>query len=91
MLNVGSEGQKNWWSEADIALLLRKGTSRVISRGSIQLDARWRPHYADFWRFTPYIYVQLFSGYGETLLTYDRSVTAFRVGLGLSDTSTRSN
>jgi len=57
--------------------------------GSFESDARWRPRYGDFWRFTPYLYGQFFTGYGETLLSYDRSHSAIRVGIGFTDRSTR--
>jgi hypothetical protein len=90
-VSVGSEGRRNAWGDVDVGLLARKGTNRGLSEGSIELVARWRPAYADFWRFTPYLVAQLFTGYGETLLTYDRSLTAFRIGIALSDTSVRSN
>jgi outer membrane phospholipase A len=39
---------------------------------------------------TPYLYGQLFTGYGETLLNYDHPLTAIRVGIGFTDRSTRS-
>jgi len=44
---------------------------RLTHFGALRLeaDARWRPHYGGFWRFTPNLYGQLFTGYGETPLS----------------------
>ena len=89
-LSVGSEGRRNWWGDGDVSVVARKGTNRGLDEGSVEIAGRWRPSYAGFWRFTPYLFTQVFAGYGETLLTYDRSLTAFRIGFGLSDRSTRS-
>jgi outer membrane phospholipase A len=36
------------------------------------------------------LYGQLFTGYGETLLSYDHALTAVRIGIGFTDRSTRS-
>jgi phospholipase A1 len=88
-LSFGWEGTR--FGDADLTILARKGTSRAIAEGSVEIGGRWRPAYAAFWRFTPYLYAQVFTGYGETLLAYDRPLTAFRVGIGLSDISSRSN
>ncbi len=90
-VNLGAEGRSHWWGEPDLTLVLRKGTNGGLDEGSLELDGRWRPSYTDFWRFTPYVYGQLFTGYGETLLSYDRPLTVFRLGIGFSDASTRSN
>jgi len=86
---VGSEGGQLWLGDWELALHARKGT-RAVRVGSLEVDARWRPRYGAFWRFTPYLYGQLFSGYGETLLDYDHALTAIRVGIGFTDRSTRS-
>ena len=88
-LSVGSDRGRGWLGDWELATHLRKGTKnwRV---GSLELDGRWRPRYGDFWRFTPYLYAQLFTGYGETMVNYDRTTTAFRVGIGFTDLSTRS-
>jgi len=82
-------GGRGWLGDWELATHLRKGTKNWTV-GSVELDGRWRPRYGDFWRFTPYLYAQFFSGYGETLLNYDRSSTAFRIGIGFTDLSTRS-
>lgn len=87
---VGSDLSQSWLGDWDVTLHGRKGTLRELRVGSLELDARWRPRYGDFWRFTPYLYGQLFTGYGETPLSYDRSLTAIRVGVGFTDRSTRS-
>jgi phospholipase A1 len=88
-LGVGSDGGQLWFGDWEVALHARKGT-RDVRVGSLEVDARWRPRYGAFWRFTPYLYGQLFTGYGETLLNYDRALTAIRVGIGFTDRSTRS-
>jgi phospholipase A1 len=89
-LGVGSERGQGWLGDWEVALHARKGT-RDLKTGSLELNARWRPRYGQFWRFTPYLYGQLFTGYGETLLNYDHALTAIRVGIGFSDRSTRSD
>ena len=89
-LAVGSDRGQGWHGDWEVALHGRKGT-RDLEAGSLELDARWRPRYGDFWRFTPYLYGQLFTGYGETLLSYDHALTAIRVDIGFSDRSTRSD
>ena len=88
-LSAGSDRGQGWLGDWEIALHARKGTGSW-GAGSLEADARWRPRYGDFWRFTPYLYTQFFTGYGETLLSYDRPNTAIRVGIGFTDRSTRS-
>jgi len=87
--SVGSDRGRGWLGDWELCARTRKGTKdwRV---GSLELDGRWRPRYGDFWRFTPYLYAQLFTGYGETLLSYDHTTTSFRVGIAFTDLSTRS-
>jgi len=87
--SVGSDGGQGWHGDWELAGHARKGT-RNWSVGSLEVTGRWRPRYGDFWRFTPYLYSQLFTGYGETLQRYDRATTAFRIGIGFTDLSTRS-
>jgi phospholipase A1 len=89
-LDAGGDRGSGWVDQWDLAVTVRKGTSASIPVGSVQVDGRWRPATGSLWRFTPFLYAQIFTGYGETLLSYDHSVTAFRVGIGLSDISTRS-
>jgi outer membrane phospholipase A len=52
-------------------------------------ELTWRPGYggafARIFRFAPYLYVQAFTGQGESLLDYDRTQHSFRVGLALRD------
>lgn len=76
-------------TNALVTLALRKGTSRELLKGSLVADARWRPTYQRLlggaWKFAPFVWAQLFTGYGETLGTYDRATTALRVGIGFSD------
>lgn len=72
-----------------ITIALRKGWSPQLTRGSLLLDARWRPTYQRWigkaWKFAPYLWFQLFAGYGETLGTYDSASTSARVGIGFTD------
>lgn len=76
-------------TNALVTLALRKGTSHELSKGSLVVDARWRPTYqrllGEAWKFAPFIWAQLFTGYGETLGTYDVATTSMRVGFGFSD------
>lgn len=88
--SVGRDQGRGLLGDWDFTVHARKGTSKRLSRGSVELDLRWRPRYGTWWRFTPYLYSQLFTGDAETLLTYDRTLTTFRVGIGLTDRSTRS-
>jgi phospholipase A1/A2 len=72
-----------------VSIALRKGTARSLRKGSLTLDARWRPTYQNLlgtaWRFAPFVWFQLFTGYGETLGTFDQATTSARLGLGLTD------
>lgn len=72
-----------------LTVALRKGTSKEIAKGSVTVDARWRPSYqrvlGKAWKFVPYVWFQFFAGYGETLSTYDSSSTSARVGIGFTD------
>ncbi|MEO8902359.1 MAG: phospholipase A [Polyangiaceae bacterium] len=87
-VSVGSDGGQGWLGDWEVALHARKGT-RSWGAGSLETDARWRPRYGEFWRFTPYLYGQFFTGDGETLLSYDTPHSAVRVGIGFTDRSTR--
>ena len=71
-------GSRKWM----LGTTIRQGTSG----GSRQLDLRWRPDSS--WTRNPdegfFIYSQIFSGYGETLLDFkNRRPTQFRVGIGV--------
>jgi phospholipase A1 len=72
-----------------LSVAVRKGASRELGKGSLTLDARWRPTYRRLlgkaWKFAPYAWVQWFVGYGETLGTYDSATNSFRIGIGLTD------
>ena len=72
-----------------LSVALRKGTSPKLKKGSITLDARWRPTYQRLlgkaWKFAPYLWFQLFTGYGESLGTYDSATTSARLGIGFTD------
>jgi phospholipase A1 len=89
-LSVGRDSGQGALGDWDFTVHGRKGTLRRLDVGSVELDVRWRPRYGDLFRFTPYLYGQIFSGYGETLLNYNRSLSAVRVGIGFTDRSTRS-
>lgn len=73
------------------SLALRKGANLDFRKGSATLDVRWRPTYERLfgksWKLAPYVWFQLFTGYGETLGSYDRAQTSVRLGIGFTDRS----
>ncbi len=79
----------DWHLNGLVTIAIRKGTSKDLGKGSITLDARYRPTYQRLlgkaWKFAPYVWFQFFAGYGETLGTYDRSTTSARIGIGFTD------
>ena len=89
-LSVGSDNAQGAFGDWDCTVHGRKGTLRGLNVGSVEVDVRWRPRYGNVVRFTPYLYAQVFSGYGETLLNYNHSLSAVRVGIGFTERSTRS-
>jgi phospholipase A1/A2 len=72
-----------------VTVAVRKGMSKELAKGSLTVDARWRPTYQRLlgkaWKFAPYVWFQFFTGYGETLGTYDSATTGARVGIGFTD------
>jgi outer membrane phospholipase A len=82
----GSMDDARWWGAGEVALTGRKG---VATNGSLLAELTWRPGYrgafGSAFRFAPYIYAQLFTGQGETLLSYDRTEHSVRVGIALRD------
>jgi outer membrane phospholipase A len=75
-----------WWGGGQLGATYFHGASATLSRQGLEAFAEWRPAYGvSSWRFTPYIYVQLFAGYGEYLLAYDQRETAFRAGISFED------
>jgi phospholipase A1 len=72
-----------------VTVTLRKGMSRDWAKGNVTVDARWRPTYrrvlGPAWKFAPFIWLQFFTGYGETLADFDRPAQSFRVGVGFTD------
>ena len=71
-----------------VTITARKGTSRRLTKGSLIIDARWRPTYQRLLaslKFAPYLWFQFFEGYGETLGTVDSTSTSARVGIGFTD------
>lgn len=88
-LDWASERSSNWYGQVELATRLRKGASRQLRRGAVYLEAAWHPDYgsavAEIWRFTPYLFAEFFTGYAESLSTYDAMQTHFRIGLGLND------
>jgi phospholipase A1 len=77
-----------WWGGGHLGATYFHGANTIPGRQGIEAFLQWRPGYDDrvsFWRFTPYIYAQLFHGYAEYLLAYNQAETAFRVGLSIED------
>ena len=74
-LNIGSP------DSVELKSYYRMGTA---GKGSVQLDLSYPLWELLFRNLNLYLYAQLFHGYGESLLTYDRKDTAGRVGLGLA-------
>jgi phospholipase A1 len=72
-----------------LTVALRKGSSKSLGKGSLTVDARWRPTYQRLlgkaWKFAPYVWAQFFAGYGETMGTFDSASTSARVGVGFTD------
>ena len=62
-----------------IAATFRKGN--LGSKGSVQLDASY-PIPLDGTEIYPTLYAQLFTGYGESLLDYNKKDTRLRFGIG---------
>ena len=76
-----------WMGSAEISATGRKGWRASLAVGGVEVDARWRPGYATFaerWRFVPYLFGQIYTGYGEMLLDYNHPETSVRVGIGVS-------
>lgn len=87
-----SEQRGTWYGQVELATKLRKGASAGAGVGALYLDASWRPNYGELsqlFRFTPYLFMQFFTGYAESLSTYNVPQTHFRVGLGLVDGSSQ--
>jgi outer membrane phospholipase A len=78
-----------WYGNVELGARARKGAAKAITRGAVILEGAWNPHYgpttAQIWRFMPYLFAQFFTGYYESLSTYDVMQTHFRVGVGLTD------
>jgi len=88
-VSLGIEEEQQWYGNADCTLAVRKSRDLDPGHGSVEFDSRWRPRFLEYSRFTPYLFGQFFTGYGETLLSYDAIETKFRVGFGFSDRRTR--
>jgi outer membrane phospholipase A len=78
-----------WHMNGLVTVSVRKGASTDLGKGSLTVDARWRPTYQRLlgkaWRFVPYVWFQFFTGYGETLGTFASTTTSLRLGVGFSD------
>jgi len=66
---------------AELRSLFRLG---IEGKGSVQLDFTYPLSEIFFRNLAFYFYTQFFTGYGETLLTYNEKDTAIRFGFGLS-------
>ena len=80
---------RHWYGGGSINVAFQKGWDSDWGRRAIQVTGQWRPAYEgeflEWWKFTPYIFAQLWTGYGETLLSYNVDTTAFRIGLAFDD------
>jgi outer membrane phospholipase A len=77
------------YGQVELSARFRKGASEDLRRGAMYFEAAWNPNYGapveGIWRFTPYLFAQFFTGYAESLSTYDIMHTRLRVGFGLND------
>jgi phospholipase A1 len=75
-----------WWGGGHVGVTYFRGWSAASHQG-IESFVQWRPFYSgsSFWKFTPNIFAQLFTGYGEYLLDYNQKTTSFRLGVSLED------
>ncbi len=64
-----------------LASIFRKGTEG--SNGSVQLDLTYPLNRSILRSLDFFLHAQFFSGYGETLLNYDRYDTRFRIGFSV--------
>jgi phospholipase A1 len=78
---------RRWYGGGLLGAAVRHGT-RAGSWG-IEGYAQWRPGYRGsalrWFKFTPYLYAQFFTGYGESLLLYNQKTSALRFGIALED------
>jgi phospholipase A1 len=88
VVGIGADDEE-WHMNGLLTVSLRKGTSRQVRKGSVTVDARWRPTYQRLlgkaWKFAPYVWLQYFAGYGESLGTFDSASSSARVGFGFTD------
>jgi phospholipase A1 len=73
---------KNFF-ESKLRFTFRKGSSIDWTKGSIQIDYTFGPFYFIKFNhiFVPSLFVQLWQGYGETLLNYNQSYSRLRFGI----------
>jgi phospholipase A1 len=76
-----------WYGGGLVGATVRHGTR--ADAWAVESYAQWRPGYRGsvlrWFKFTPYLYAQLYSGYGESLLLYNQKITALRFGIALED------
>ena len=81
--------QRAWWGGGHVGATVSKGGLRRFSRFSVESFLQWRPAYEGrfvaWWKFTPYLFLQVRRGYADTLLTYNKEETAVRFGFALED------
>ena len=85
-LRAGVMDSERGWGSGELMLAGRKGTN---THGSLLAELTWRLGYRGAFgravRFAPFLFVQLFTGQGETLLRYDQTDRSVRVGIALRD------
>ncbi|HOG65461.1 MAG TPA: phospholipase A [Spirochaetota bacterium] len=66
------------------SMRLRKGWSSALDHGSIQINLAWQPWAAPEAGGFPFAFVvQAFSGYGDTMIAYDKKEHHMRAGLAM--------
>lgn len=75
-------GISPYFFESRLQIILRKGWSKDFSKGSIEVNNVLGPFEFGGKFIIPFaIFIQLWHGYGETLLQYNKSQTKLRVGV----------
>lgn len=74
-------GEGRWGRFFAEGLFRKGGYDFSFDKGRVQLGVRWQPPFPDTILLTPGLYVQYFTGFTESLETYNIFKETFRVGL----------